>query len=185
MALVESTNIPLKTKAIDFSLKGINGKSYSLQDFENSKILVIVFMCNHCPYVQAIWQRLNDLQKRFQNEDVQFIGINPNMTNSSYYDEENLEKMKEYADEYNMNFPYLADETQEIARAYKAQCTPDIYVFNENRELIYHGRVDDNWQNENEVQKEELAEALEFYLKENKIIENQNPSMGCSIKWDE
>lgn len=182
MVLLESKNIELGSAAPDFSLPGADGQIYSLQSFEDKKVLVVVFMCNHCPYVQAIWGRLVALQERFKDEEVQFVGINPNVANPEY-EEETLELMKQYAADYKMNFPYLADEDQSVAAAYGAQCTPDIYVYDSGRNLAYHGRVDDNWKDESAVTQEELAEAIEDLLEGKKPTEAQNPSMGCSIKW--
>ncbi len=179
MVLLESLNLPLGSPALDFSLKGVDETNYSLGDFSESKVLVIVFMCNHCPYVQAVWPRLVALQERFK--EVQFVGINPNLNPA--YPEETFEKMQEYYERYKMNFPYLQDETQQVALAYKAQCTPDIYVFDGARRLAYHGRIDDNWKDESAVTREELAEALEALLSGRPVSEHQNPTIGCSIKW--
>ena len=138
-------------------------------------------MCNHCPYVQAIWDRLVKLQEKHKVSGVQFIGINPNFHPD--YPEDSMEKMKEYYEKYRMNFPYLQDKTQEVAKKFKAQCTPDIYVYDENRELAYHGRVDDNWKDESSVTKNELDDALMKLVDGEHLSEGQNPSIGCSIKW--
>jgi peroxiredoxin len=181
MVLLKSLNLPLGEPVKNFSLKGVDEKVYSLDDFSHAKILVIVFMCNHCPYVQAVWGRLNKLQEKFLKDGVQFVGINPNLNPD--YEEETFEKMQEYYKKFHMNFSYLQDDTQNIARKYKAQCTPDIYVFDGERKLAYHGRIDDNWQDESKVTKQELAEALLALIKGEKILDVQNPSMGCSIKW--
>lgn len=181
MTLTYSQTIPFGNKAPDFSLPGIDGKTYSLASFADKKILVLVFMCNHCPYVQACWDRLIDLQKEFGGRGVQFIGINAN--DAKGYPEDSFEMMKTYAAERGHNFPYLRDESQEVAKAYAAMCTPDIFVYDEKRELAYHGRIDDNWKEPKKVTKRELAEALEMLLKGEKPSQNQNPSMGCSIKW--
>lgn len=187
MVLLESIKVPLGSPAYDFLLPGIYDKGadavYSLKDFSSAKILIVVFMCNHCPYVQAVWSRLVDLQARFEDKGVQFVGINPNKNPD--YPEETLEHMAEYFQRYQMNFPYLIDETQEMARKYKAQCTPDIYVYDDQRKLAYHGRIDDNWKEPEKVTKQELAQALEALLRGEKSSENQNPSVGCSIKWRE
>lgn len=183
MVLLESIKVPLGSEAPNFSLKNIDGKEYGLQDFSDKKIFVIVFMCNHCPYVQAIWPRLVKLQERFKDEGVQFIGINPNLNPN--YDEETFEKMHDYYVKYSMNFPYLQDDTQNVARAYEAQCTPDIFVYDEDLKLAYHGRVDDNWQDEKNVTHEELSEAIKALLRGEKLDSAQNPTMGCSIKWRE
>ncbi len=170
MVLLESVSVPFGSAAPEFSLKGVDGKQYSLSDFAGAKVLCVIFMCNHCPYVQAIWDRFVKLQERF-GEEVQLVGINPNLNPD--YDEETFEKMQEYSERYKMNFPYLQDDTQEVARAYNAQCTPDIYVYDEKRELVYHGRIEE----------EELAGAIEAVLHGEKPSEEQNPSIGCSIKW--
>ncbi len=180
MVLLESLKLEMGTSVIDFNLPATDGKNYSLADFSDSKMLVVVFMCNHCPYVQAIWDRLVKLQDQFVDQGVQFVGINSNLNPS--YEEETFEKMKEYFDRYNMNFPYLQDASQDVAREYKAQCTPDIYVFNTDRKLAYHGRIDDNWQDESAVTKHELAKALEAIV-DGGLLEEQYPSIGCSIKW--
>lgn len=181
MALTYSQKIPFGAKAPDFSLPGIDGKTYSLAFFADKKILVIVFMCNHCPYVQACWDRLIALQEEFGLQGVQFVGINAN--DAEQYPEDSFENMKEYAAEKGHNFPYLRDETQEVAKAYGAVCTPDIFVYDEKRELVYHGRIDDNWQNPSKVTRHELKEALSALLRSEKPKKDQNPSMGCSIKW--
>ncbi len=182
MALVESQNLEMGREAEDFSLLGVDGKIYSLNDFSDAKVLVIVFMCNHCPYVQAVWERLVDLQTLYRASGVQFVGINPNSANVAYA-EETLDKMKEYADKYGMNFPYLEDFDQKVAKAYLAECTPDIYVYDYERKLAYHGRLDDNWKDASAVESEELAAAITTLLEGERPSFAQKPSMGCSIKW--
>lgn len=181
MVLLESLNIPLGSDAFDFDLSGIDGKNHSLDTYKGKKALVLIFMCNHCPYVQAIWGRLVALQAKFEDKNVRLIGINPNYHPD--YPEDSLENMKKYHGEYEMNFPYLIDESQEVAKAYGAQCTPDIFVYNDERKLSYHGRLDDNWQTPESVTKEDLSEAIEVLLRGEVPSEDQNPSMGCSIKW--
>ncbi len=184
MVLLESTNIPMGEGAKDFSLTGIDGEQYSLDDFSDSKVLVLIFMCNHCPYVQAIWERFVDLQDLYENEDLQLVGINPNTANEEYA-EETLEKMREYAKEYRMNFPYLEDADQSVAKEYGAICTPDIYVYDSDRKLAYHGRLDDNWKFPSQVEHEELRDAVEALIEGKRPSDDQRPSMGCSIKWVE
>lgn len=182
MTLLESLKLKLGLPAKDFSLRGIDDHTHSLADFADSKVLVIVFMCNHCPYVQAVWSRLNALQEKYKGQSVQFIGINPNVNNPDYA-EETFDLMKEYSEKYKMNFPYLEDPGQVVAKQYEAQCTPDIYVYDEERLLAYHGRVDDNWKDETQVTSRELDAALALLVKGEKPDEMQKPSMGCSIKW--
>lgn len=181
MSLTYSQNIPFGEKAPDFSLPGIDGKTYTLAHFADKKILVIIFMCNHCPYVQACWNRLIALQNEFGTRGVQLVGINAN--NEIHYPDDRFEMMKEFAKKREHNFPYLRDESQEVAKAYGAICTPDIFAYDEKHELAYHGRIDDNWQEPRKVTKRELAEALETLLRGEKPNRDQNPSVGCSIKW--
>lgn len=184
MTLMESLKIQMGEPARNFLLRGVDEQVYSLETFAGAKVLVIVFMCNHCPYVQAVWQRLIDLQERFKNSAVQFVGINSNAANLDYK-EDSFENMKVEYERRRMNFPYLIDDRQEVARDYKAQCTPDIFVYDEQRKLAYHGRIDDNWKDAGMVGRQELAEAIEALLKGEKLVLAQNPSMGCSIKWME
>ena len=181
MVLLESLNIPLGTPIIDFNLPATDGKTYSPSNFPDKKILVIIFMCNHCPYVHAIINRLIAIQSDYADKSVQLIGINAN--DSENYPEDSFESMKNFMVERGINFIYLHDEDQFVAKAYKAQCTPDIYIFDSNRKLVYHGRIDNNWQDESAVTKQELREALDAILSGNPVSENQLPTIGCSIKW--
>ena len=183
MALLKSINIPLGAKAIDFCLKGIDGRMCSLTDYDNKDILVIVFMCNHCPYVRAVDSRLVQLQKRFASQSVQFIGINPN--DDITYPDDNFENMVKRAEEKGYNFPYLKDDDQSVAKKYQAQCTPDIYVYDKKRELCYHGRIDDNWEQPDRVTSHDLSDAIEALIVGKSLPQDQYPSMGCSIKWKE
>ncbi len=183
MTLLKSINVPLGTKAIDFCLKGIDGEMHSLADYDDKEVLVVVIMCNHCPYVQAVDDRLVQLQDKFAERNVQFVGINPN--DGIKYPEDNFENMVKRAKEKGYNFPYLRDEDQSVARKYQAQCTPDIYVYNNERELCYHGQIDDNWQEPDKVTSHDLNDAIGTLLEGKKPSPNQYPSMGCSIKWKE
>lgn len=173
--------VPLKTKAIDFNLPGTDGNNYSLDSFKTKKVLVIIFMCNHCPYVKAILGRIVAIQNDYANKGVQLIGINPN--DAINYPEDSLENMKILVKEKNIPFSYLIDESQETAGKYDAVCTPDIYVYGSERTLLYRGRIDDNWQDESKVTKKDLRAALDDILKEKPVSEKQIPSLGCSIKW--
>jgi len=180
MAL-ESKKGSLNSKIIDFNLLGIDNNYHSLKEYDNEKILIIIFMCNHCPYVKAVIGRLVEIQNKYLDKGVKLIGINPN--DEITYPEDSFENMKLFAKEYNMNFPYLRDETQNIAKEYDAACTPDIYVYDNNRFLKYHGRIDDNWKDENLVTQKELENAIDFLLAGENIESDQLPSLGCSIKW--
>lgn len=181
MALLSSLPLPLGSPMTDFSLPDPFGKIHSTSDFNDRKILVIIFMCNHCPYIQAVKDRLIALQEYFNPEEVQLIGINSN--DFIKYPDDSPEAMKEIIATWGINFPYLIDEDQKVAKEYQAQCTPDIYVFDQDRTLAYHGRIDDNWKDPDAVTKEELKEATKEILMNQKPSFDQKPSMGCSIKW--
>jgi|SRR3990172_6301883 len=181
MALVESQMAPLGTPVVEFTLPGVDGQTYSLESFKEKRVLVIVFMCNHCPYVKATIQRLIAIQKDYQGQGIQLVGINSNDVVT--YPEDSFENMKVFSRERRMNFPYLQDESQEIARKYNAVCTPDIFVYGPERKLIYRGRIDDNWQDETIVTRKDLRQALDTVVAGLPIPSEQRPSMGCSIKW--
>lgn len=182
MVLLHSEMVPLGTPAHDFHLKGIDDEMHSLESFSEAKVLVMIFMCNHCPYVQAVWDRLNSIQWDYADEGVQLVGVNPNAGNPDYPDD-SFEAMKEAPVEYGMNFPYLIDETQEVSRMYGAVCTPDIFVYDKDRKLAYRGRIDDSWKDEEKVTSTELRDALDEILAGKGVSKEQKPSMGCSIKW--
>lgn len=181
MVLLESLSIPLGSKAHDFKLKCIDGEKYSLESFKDKEVLVIVFMCNHCPYVQGVIHRLIKLQDEFEDKGVQFVGINSN--ESDNYPEDSFEKMSEYAASWGLNFIYLRDDSQKVAKSYKAQCTPDIFVYDKKRKLAYHGRIDDNWQHEDQITQHDLKDAINNLIKDKSINSEQHPSMGCGVKW--
>ena len=181
MVLLESNKIDLNSPIIDFSLKGIDDKLHSPEEFTEKDVLIIIFICNHCPYVKAVMDRLVAFQEKFKDKGVQLIGVNPNDTVA--YPEDSFDNMKLFAEEYKMNFPYLIDETQETANKYDAVCTPDIYVYDKERKLKYRGRFDDNWQDEKSVTTNDLENAVELILSDREVDFKQIPSMGCSIKW--
>lgn len=181
MALLHSEKIKLGTPAADFSLQGVDGQNYSLADFQKKKAIVILFICSHCPYVQAVEERILQLHRDYSPKGVQFIAICSN--DSTEYPDDSPENLKKRWKEKNYGFPYLIDESQAVAAGYKAVCTPDIFVFDSHRRLAYHGRIDDNWQEEKKVSRRELADALERILHGDPPVSEQHPSMGCSIKW--
>lgn len=178
---VSPSELRIGTKAYDFNLKNVDGKYYSLNDFKDKKVLCIIFMCNHCPYVVAVQQRINQIAKDYADKSFALIGINPN--DPVTYTDDSFENMKIRAKEQGYVFPYLWDETQEIARKYDAICTPDIYLYDENRILKYRGRLDDNWKDETSVRRKELRMAVDRLLENKDIDFEMVPSMGCSIKW--
>jgi len=171
----------LGTKAPHFKLQATNGKYYELNDFNDKKILCVIFMCNHCPYVIAVQQRINNIAKDYNGRSFALVGINSN--DPETYPEDSFEEMKIRAGKQEYVFPYLFDGTQEIAKAYDAVCTPDIYLYDENRILRYRGRIDDNWKDESAVTRKELRLAIDALLVGNEIDFEIVPSMGCSIKW--
>lgn len=178
---VSPEELRIGTKAIPFNLKGVEDKYYSLDDFKDKKVLCIIFSCNHCPYVQAVEGRINQIAKDYSNKSFGLICINPN--DDKEYPEDSFEEMKKRARDKGFVFPYLRDETQEIARAYDAVCTPDIYLYDENRILKYRGRIDDSWKDETKVTRKELSMAIDRLLEGKEIDFDTVPSMGCSIKW--
>jgi peroxiredoxin len=179
MALTYSQPKDLGTPAPAFCLSGTDGNTYCLKDFDEAKAVVVVFTCNHCPYAQAIRPRLIALHDFYDELGVQFVAINPN--DEAAYPEDSMERMKE--ERYDYPFPYLRDEDQTTARAYGAACTPDVFVYDERRQLAYHGRVDDNWKEPEQVTQEDLRDALDDLLNNERPPEEQHPAMGCSVKW--
>ena len=181
MALLKSTDIPIGTPAPAFQMNSVDGKKYSLQDFKGAKALLVMFICNHCPYVQAVEDRILQLQRDYAPRGVHLVGICSN--DPTDYPDDRPEKLLQRWRQKEYGFPYLIDESQEVAKAYGAVCTPDLYLFDGNANLFYHGRIDDNWQESGKVQRRELAEALDRLLARKAPPEEQWPSMGCSIKW--
>ena len=180
MAVNSNTN-NLGSKITDFSLKGVDNKLCSPQDFKDKDILIIIFMCNHCPYVKGVIDRFVDFQERYKDKGVQLIGINSN--DPTTHPEDSFENMKLFAEKHKINFPYLVDESQLTARNYDAVCTPDIYVYDKNKTLKYRGRFDNNWKEEEKVTEKDLEKTVNLLLEGNEINFLQIPSMGCSIKW--
>ena len=179
MALTESTMVKLGSEATYFNLPNTDGENVSLENFK-AEILVVIFTCNHCPYAKAVEDRLIELGNNY-SETVDFVLISSNDVEN--YPADSPEKMAELARNKGYPFPYLFDETQEIAKAYSAVCTPDIFLYNSERKLKYRGRLDDNWQNPNQVERKELKMAIEATLNGRGIDFEQIPSMGCNIKW--
>jgi peroxiredoxin len=181
MVLLNSASIKLGAPAPDFNLRSVEGKSFKLSDFKDAKILVVMFICNHCPYVKAVEDRILQLHKDYHGKGAQLVGICSN--DPTDYSEDAPKNLLKRWKEKEYGFPYLIDETQEVAKAYDAVCTPDIYVYDKARRLAYHGRIDDNWQHPDQVTRQEIREAIDTLLQGKKPSEKQNPSMGCSIKW--
>ncbi len=183
MALMHTPTPDLNFQCPDFSLPAVDGKTYSLGDFRKSEVLVIMFICNHCPYVKAIEDRLITLGNYFKSKSVQFAAICSN--DAEGYPEDSFENLKKRWTEKKYPFPYLHDEDQGVAKTFGAVCTPDFFVFDKNRRLQYRGRLDDSWKEPSKVTREELKGAVETLLAGRPVTKEQNPSMGCSIKWKE
>ena len=164
-----------------FSLLAVDGKTYAREDFAASPVLCVMFICNHCPYVKAVEDRLIRLARELGPRGVQFVGICANDAES--YPDDAFDKLRDRWRDKAYGFPYLYDEAQDVARAFGAVCTPDIFVYGRDRKLAYRGRIDDSWKDENKVTRRELAEALEAVLAGQPVPAPQRPSMGCSIKW--
>ncbi|MBI4176447.1 MAG: thioredoxin family protein [Candidatus Aenigmarchaeota archaeon] len=183
MALTPSMYNRLKKgdKAPDFSLRGIDGKTYSLKNFHGKKAVLVVFMCNHCPYVKHKIGTIVSLHKEFRDKDVAVIGINSN--DPLEYPEDNLDGMRKFSKERNITFPYLVDETQETAKAYGATCTPDPFLLDSSLRLAYHGRFDDALEPGTTAKTQEMKEAIQQLLSGKQVTIQERPSLGCNIKW--
>ena len=176
-----SKGMPVGTKAPAFSLPGADGKTYSLESFRDAKVLVVIFTCNHCPYALALEPRFLELQRDYAGKGVRLCAINPN--DDRAYPDDSFAKMQVRIKEQAWNFPYLRDESQEVARAYDAACTPDIFVFDAERKLRYNGRCDDNWREAEKVQRRDLRRAIDHVLAGQTVDFDVHPALGCSIKW--
>jgi peroxiredoxin len=182
MVLLESVSLESGQVMPDFTLNDPSGKSFDKNSLLGKNGLLIAFTCNHCPYAIAVWPRLMAISERAKESGINTVAINPNI--NPMYPDDSPEKMAEKITEWKIPFPYLVDSTQEVARAYDAQCTPDIYLLNGDSELFYHGRIDDNWRDEHNVSKEELKIAIECLASGQHYPDTQYPCMGCSIKWN-
>jgi peroxiredoxin len=181
MALTPSTMLPLGTAAPDFKLPDTNGKTVSLADYKNAPLLVL-FICNHCPYVKHIRAGLAQLSRDYAPKGVGIVGINSNDVEN--YPDDSPARMKEEVKTAGYTFPYLFDETQAVARAYRAACTPDIYLFDQGHKLVYRGQMDDSRPgNGVPVTGKDLRAALDAVLAGKPVSAGQKASMGCNIKW--
>jgi peroxiredoxin len=182
MALTPSTMLPLGTTAPDFKLPDTNGKTVSLADFKDKPALLVLFICNHCPYVKHIRAGLAQLARDYLPRGVAIVGINSN--DIANYPDDSPARMKEEAKSAGYLFPYLYDETQAVAKAYRAACTPDIYLFDKGCKLVYRGQHDDSRPgNGIPVTGKDLRAALDAVLAGKPISQNQKASAGCNIKW--
>ncbi|NUN05332.1 MAG: thioredoxin family protein [Bdellovibrio sp.] len=181
MALTFTPFPDLGNNCPDFNLPAVDGKTYGLKDFPQGSPLVVMFICNHCPYVQAIEDRLITLGHDLKKQNVPVIAICSNDEKS--HPEDSFENLQKRAQEKNYPFVYLHDKSQQVAHLFGAVCTPDYFVYDKNHKLAYRGRLDDSWKDASKVTRRELFEAVQVLLKDSKVSEEQTASMGCSIKW--
>ena len=182
MAVTPSTMLPLGTNAPDFNLPDTEGKFVSLSDFKDAPALLVIFMCNHCPFVKHILDELIELIKQYQQKALAVVGINSNDVDN--YPDDSPRMMAKVAKQKEFTFPYLYDPTQEIAKAYMAACTPDFFLFDKNRNLVYRGQMDDSRPGNNQpVNGKNLRSAIDAVLEGKHVAKDQRPSMGCNIKW--
>ena len=183
MSLTPSTMLALGTPAPNFKLPNItSGNMVSLDDFKGKKALLVMFICRHCPYVQHVEEEIAKIGQDYQNKDIGIISISANDIN--LYPQDSPENLREMAQELNLDFPYLYDKSQEIAKAYTAACTPDFFLFDKDRKLVYRGQLDDSRPGNNlPVTGKDLRDVIDAILEDKPINPNQKPSIGCNIKW--
>jgi peroxiredoxin len=188
MSLTESSMPALGDSAHDFDLPAANpdaddraGDTRALEDFADADVLVVVFTCNHCPYAQHVEPAFVELAEEYQRRGVAFVAISSN--DAKTHPQDSFENMAERADAKGYPFPYLYDETQEVARAYGAACTPDFFVYDADRALAYRGRFDATRPNKGTPTGEDLRTALDELLADGEVQAEQYPSIGCNIKW--
>jgi len=182
MVATASTMLPLGTEAPEFSLPDPSGKIVSLRNFADAPALLVMFICNHCPYVKHVAPGLAGLVREYQGRGVAAVAINSNDAES--YPDDSPDKMAEEAKRRGYTFPYLYDENQEVAKLYSAACTPDFYVFDSQRRLVYRGQMDASRPGNNiPVTGSDLRAALDAVLAGQPVPKQQKPSMGCNIKW--
>lgn len=184
MVVTYSAMLPLGTKLPEFDLLDtIISKKFNSDDLSINKGKVVMFICNHCPFVIHYYSKILELANEYLKADIEFVAISSN--DAANYPEDSPQKMKELAKELQFPFPYLYDETQEVAKKYKAECTPEFYLFDKKNILIYRGRLDDSTPNNNkEITGKDLRSAIDNFLDDSRDpIKEQYPSMGCNIKW--
>ncbi len=174
-------NLKLGDKAVPFELPGVDDRRHALTDYADKEAIAVIFTCNHCPYARAWEDRLIEIQADYATRSAQLVTISANDVKK--YPEDSFPRMKERSEEKGFNFPYLYDESQEIARAYGAERTPEIFLFDKDGTLRYHGTVDDNYEDPVAVKAHYLREALDAVLAGNKPSIAETTPVGCTIKW--
>ena len=167
--------------APNFNLLGVDGKHYSLEKFDHKKAVIVVFSCNHCPFVKIYEDRLIAIQRDYEAREVQLLAINSN--DETRYPEESLKNMIVRTRSKGFNFPYLRDEDQSVAKAFGAKRTPEVFLFDENKRLCYHGMIDDNVEEPLEIRFHYLRDALDKVLAGNEVSTKETAAIGCTIKW--
>ena len=181
---VESTMLPLGTKMPSFNLLGIDGEMYTNEIFDGKKGSLVMFICNHCPFVKHVNEEIVNLSNEIMGNDIGVIGINSNDSTQEKYAEDSIDKMREYADDLGYNFPYVVDEDQSVAKNFTAQCTPDFFLFDSDQNLVYRGQLDGSRPgNDVPTNGDSLRSAIQALLNNEDPISEQHPSMGCNIKW--
>lgn len=182
MVMTPSTMLPLGETAPAFTLPDVDGKMVSLSDYDGAQAYLVMFICNHCPYVKHVADELAKLAEDYREKGVAVVAISSN--DAEKYPDDSPEKMKEEAKKRGYSFPYLYDESQDVAKAYRAACTPDFFLFDRRRRLIYRGQLDDSRPgNDVPVTGKDLRRALDTLLMGATISLQQKPSIGCNIKW--
>lgn len=182
MALTLSNMMELGTKAPNFALTDtVSGHTVTLADMKSEVATVVFFICNHCPYVKHINAKMVEVANKYKAKGVKFVAISSNDVKT--YPQDSPENMKKVAKEERYPFPYLFDETQEVAKAYQAECTPDLFVFDAELKCVYRGQFDDSRPNKGIATGKDLSNALDTIIAEEEVCKDQKPSVGCNIKW--
>lgn len=183
MALTESTMLPLGTQAPDFHLPDVvSDQMISLANFDDCPALLVMFICQHCPFVKHVKQELAKIGQDYSSQGLGIVAISANDVVN--YPDDSPSKLKEMAEELNLNFPLCYDESQEVAKAYTAACTPDFFLFNAQKKLVYRGQLDDSRPGNNlPVTGQDLRTAIQAVLAGKSVSPHQKPSIGCNLKW--
>lgn len=168
-------------EAIPFTLPGVDGEAYSLSNYQDKAAVAVVFTCNHCPYARAWEDRIVSIQNDYADQGVQVLAINAN--DAEKYPDDGFQQMQQRAGEKSFSFPYLHDESQEVATAYGAERIPEVFLFDGDRKLAYHGAVDDNYDDPNAVEERYLRDAIDAVLSGGEPPASETRPVGCTIKW--
>ncbi len=179
---IELTKVPVGNYAPDFEILGVDGEVHHLSRYlESHRAVVVVFMCNHCPYVQAYLDRLKAIQSDYTSQQVTLIGINSN--DEGQFPEDSYDRMKTFAENRGINFPYLRDSTQDVAQSFGAERTPEVFLIDQQGVVRYTGRVDDSPQDPAQVSSSDLRQALDQLLTSGEVSIGATAAVGCSVKW--